>query len=169
MVSQHNFSLRSSRCVTQALCQEIWWWKWKQVWSLVALFTAPICNTPPKLCLWFQKGAVALTEETVLCCNCDIITRSRNRNAASFLDEIQQPNDSLIFVHFLISSVNEQFDQAELEIRGCSADIFIKECVWMVLQCARIQASRISSGEQRTVPTISHQYEEGFPAIELSV
>lgn len=54
-----------------------------------------------------SKGAV-------LCGNCDIITRTRKRNAASFLDEIQQPNDSLIFVHFLISSVNEQFDQAEL-------------------------------------------------------
>lgn len=48
--------------------------------------------------------------------DCDIITGSseREKTAASSLDEIQQLNDSLIFVHFLISSVNEQFDQAEL-------------------------------------------------------
>lgn len=35
-----------------------------------------------------------------------------------FFDEMQQPNDSLILVHFLISSVNEQFDQAELQVAG---------------------------------------------------
>lgn len=55
----------------------------------------------------------ALAEAAALRFNCDIIARSREKEMAS-LDEIQQPNDTLILAHFLISSVNEQFDQAEL-------------------------------------------------------
>lgn len=31
-------------------------------------------------------------------------------------DEMQQPDDSLVLVRFLISSANEQFDQAELQV-----------------------------------------------------
>lgn len=55
----------------------------------------------------------ALTEATALRFNRDIIARSRE-NEMAFLDGIQQPNDSFILAHFLISSVNEQFDQAGL-------------------------------------------------------
>lgn len=57
----------------------------------------------------------------------DIIAGGGETNASVF-DEMQQPNDSLILVHFLISSVNEQFDQAELEVAGLRSG-YIWPCV----------------------------------------
>lgn len=44
----------------------------------------------------------------------------------SFLDEIQRASDSFILVHFLISCVNERFDQAELQIGRRSVNVLIK-------------------------------------------
>lgn len=55
----------------------------------------------------------ALAEATVSRFTRDTIARSREKEMA-FLDGIQQRNDSFILAHFLISSVNEQFDQAGL-------------------------------------------------------
>lgn len=54
----------------------------------------------------------ALAKETALRFNCDIINggKLKSKKKTSCLDEIQQPNDSLILIHFLISCVNEQFD-----------------------------------------------------------
>lgn len=47
---------------------------------------------------------------------------------------MQQPDDSLVLVRFLISSANEQFDQAEPEVCG-SGRAFCCVCVQCVRAC----------------------------------
>lgn len=111
MVPQHNFSLRPPRCVTQALRQEICNREQKQ---LLFFFFFPLTFfLAPRL--WFQKlwwrvgGGHSLFELRYNCLQ-------REKENARVSDEMQQPDDSLVLVRFLISSANEQFDQAELEV-----------------------------------------------------
>lgn len=90
------------------------------VWSLALLFTSLRDATRaerPRVCVWSQKGGLAKRGKRKKKSNGNIIAGGGETNASVF-DETQQPNDSLILVHFLISSVNEQFDQAELEVAG---------------------------------------------------
>lgn len=51
---------------------------------------------------------------------------------------MQQPDDSLVLVRFLISSANEQFDQAELEV--CISG---RACL-----CVRAVSERVGNAER---------------------
>lgn len=80
------------------------------VWSLAVLLTSLRDATRAER----TRGVCDLKREKVTA----IKSPAVEKPTRPFFDEMQQPNDSLILVHFLISSVNEQFDQAELQVAG---------------------------------------------------